>query len=113
MAAAPFCSLLGTLRDAALLLEPDLPTLRAFAELAMEFQPISADTPAAALTVRSERRCVGAHPASCDLPTLLLFRAFHEQAFDKLTTTFAMTPLCCLCLCLGRREACHPRDSAR
>ncbi len=53
MAAAPFCGLLGTLRDAAALLEPgkELPTLRAFAELAMEFQPVPADAPNGALTV--------------------------------------------------------------
>lgn len=47
MAATQFCGLLRTLRDAAVLLEPekDLPTLRAFAALAMDFQPIAVDTP--------------------------------------------------------------------
>jgi hypothetical protein len=54
MAAAPFCGLLHTLRDAApwLELQPDkeLRTLRAFAALANEFQPVAADAVIAPVT---------------------------------------------------------------
>ncbi len=71
MAAAPFCGLLGTLRDAAALLEPDkeLPTLRAFAELAMEFQPVAAEAPNGALTVSDSRASYVVTPQSSLQPS--------------------------------------------
>ena len=57
MAAVPFCGLLHALRDAApwLELQPDkeLRTLRAFAALANEFQPLTADAPAMAPVTNS------------------------------------------------------------
>ena len=57
MAAAPFCGVLSTLRDAApwLELQPagELRTLRALAALANEFQPLGADAPVMAPVTNS------------------------------------------------------------
>ena len=48
MAGGSFCALLATLQEAAPLLPADeLPTLRAFAELAAEFKPVEGPPPAA------------------------------------------------------------------
>ena len=128
MAAAPFCGLLGTLRDAAGLLEPEreLPTLRAFADLAMEFQAVTADAPPAALAVScdrpasvvkshdpalrraellmsSRRRCCGTcdgdHPVWCTPVALSAASAVHtvQEAFAALVIPAAEARLICRC----------------